>query len=121
MTLFVADENVDYLILTNLREQGYSVESIAEQCPSLKDSDVLQWALERQAVLLTEDKDFGELVFRQRKVNSGIVLYRLAGLTSQQKAERIVQAFTTHSNVFSGRFTVISSDQVRVRPNLSIS
>lgn len=52
---------------------------------------VLQRALERQAVLVTEDKDFGELVFRQRKMNAGIVLYRLPGLSPAEKVLRISQ------------------------------
>ena len=82
---------------------------------------VLQRALERQAVLVPEDKDFGELVFRQRKMNAGIVLYRLPGLSPAEKVLRISQAFATHSELFPGRFTVISPDQVRVRPNLSIT
>ena len=69
MTLFLADENVDFPIIARLRELDYSVQSIAEDCPSLNDTQVLQWALERDAVLLTEDKDFGELVFRRRLLN----------------------------------------------------
>lgn len=78
MTLYLADENVDLPIIARLRELGYNVQSVAEGWPSLNDTQVLQWALERQAVLLTEDKDFGELVFRQRRMNSGSL--RLAGL-----------------------------------------
>ena len=85
MTLFLADENVDFPIIARLRELGYRVESIAEDCPSIDDTQVLQWAFEREAVLLTEDKDFGELVFRQRLKNHGIVLYRLPGITPAEK------------------------------------
>ncbi len=51
MTLFLADENVDFPIIARLRELDYSVQSIAEDFPSLNDTPVLQWALERDAVL----------------------------------------------------------------------
>ena len=121
MTLYLADENVDAPIIDRLREVGYEVRSIAEECPGMNDTKVLQMALEMKAVLLTEDKDFGELVFRKRLMNSGVVLYRLPGLSPLERAERIVQAFTTHSSLFPGRFTVISSDQIRLRPNLALS
>lgn len=121
MSLYLADENVDFPILESLREQGYRVDSIAEDCPGLKDDEVLRLALERGAILLTEDKDFGELVFRLRKMNAGIVLYRLPGLSTTEKAARIVEAFQSHSDLFPGRFTVIALHQVRIRPNLSIT
>ncbi len=49
MTPFLADENVDFPIIARLRELGYKVQSIAEDCPSLDDTQVLQWALEREA------------------------------------------------------------------------
>lgn len=118
MSLFLADENVDFPVITRLRGAGYRVQSVAEDCPSLDDTKVLDLALELSAILLTEDKDFRELVFRRRLMNSGIVLYRLPGFGPSDKAGRIVQAFATHSGLFPGRFTVISLDQIRVRPNL---
>jgi len=121
MTIFLADENVDLPIIARLRELGYAVQSIAEDCPGVDDTWVLQCAFAREAVLLTEDKDFGELVFRRRLMNSGIVLYRLPGLSAAAKVERIVQAFSSHSELFPRRFTVISRDQIRVRPNLAVT
>ena len=80
----------------------------------------MELAVEQQAVVITEDKDFGELVFRQRRMNAGVVLYRLAGLSPPERLERVVQAFDSHSELFPGRFTVISLDQIRVRLNLSL-
>ena len=56
-----------------------------------------------------------------RKMNAGIVLYRLPGLSTTEKAARIVEAFQSHSDLFPGRFTVIALHQVRIRPNLSIT
>lgn len=53
-------------------------------------------------------------------MNAGIVLYRLPGLSPTDKANRIIEAFQSHSELFPGRFTVIALHQVRIRPNLSI-
>lgn len=60
----IADESVDYRIVTGLREQEISVYAVSEQKPSIKDEAVLAIAHNNGALLIPEDKDFGELVFR---------------------------------------------------------
>ena len=70
---FVADESVDYQIVSRLREDGHEVLYIAETQSGASDDSVLTQANLQQAVLLTSDKDFGDLVFRQNLVSSGIV------------------------------------------------
>jgi len=64
MTL-VADESVDGLIVRQLRHDGHSVVYIAEVDPSIDDREVLQHSSDAECVLITADKDFGDLVFRQ--------------------------------------------------------
>ena len=70
----VADENVDRQIVDRLRAHGHDVLSIAEVEPGIDDDVVLLKARESGALLLTGDKDFGELVFRRRLLSSGVVL-----------------------------------------------
>ncbi len=76
---FLADDNVDRQIADRLRSMGHNVEYVAEKDAGISDDEVLEMANEKNTLLLTADKDFGELVFRQRRVTSGIVLIRLAG------------------------------------------
>ena len=114
MTL-VADESVDGPIVQRLRDDGYDVLYVAELSPSVTDDEVLRQANDREALLLTGDKDFGELVFRQRLVYSGVVLLRLAGLSNAGKAEVVAAAFREHEIEFSGAFTVISPGHIRIR------
>jgi predicted nuclease of predicted toxin-antitoxin system len=78
----VADESVDGQIVDGLRAQGHDVFSIAESDPGIDDDVVLSRSVTADALLVTADKDLGELVFRQRRLHSGVVLVRLAGLTS---------------------------------------
>jgi len=66
------------------------------------------------AILLTADKDFGELVFRQGKVTRGIVLVHLAGLLPAIKAD-IIATIEDHGDEFLRSFTVITSGSVRIR------
>jgi predicted nuclease of predicted toxin-antitoxin system len=114
----VADESVDKQIVERLRQEGYEVLYIAEMEPSISDNTVLQRANEKNALLITSDKDFGELVFRQKLLSSGgIVLLRLSGLSNQLKAETVVDAFAKHVNDFIQAFSVVSPGAIRIRPN----
>lgn len=73
----VADESVDFRVVTRLHEIGITVYSIAEETPSITDSHVLSIALENKALLIREDKDFGELVFRLQLPHHGVLLIRI--------------------------------------------
>ena len=112
----LADESVDRPIVDRLRQQGHDVVSVAELSPSMADDQVLQCANERDALLVTANKDFGELVFRLGKVHRGVVLLRLAGLTAAVKAETVARVFQDHADTLVGSFSVVSSGAVRIRP-----
>lgn len=113
--IFLADENIDSEIVQRLRSDGHQVLSIAEMQPSIPDAAVLSLANTRKAVLLTSDKDFGELVFRQKRLHSGIILIRLAGLQSHEKANQISSVIHRHKDKLASSFTVITADSVRFR------
>ena len=70
MNLF-ADESVDRPVVERLREDSHDVTYVAELTPSVTDDELLREANTRSAVLVTADKDFGELVFRQGVIHSG--------------------------------------------------
>ncbi len=73
MNLF-CDESIDRQIVDRLRKDGHSILYVAELSPGITDDQVLAQADALQAPLLTADKDFGELVFRQRRASSGVIL-----------------------------------------------
>jgi predicted nuclease of predicted toxin-antitoxin system len=112
---FLADENVDKQIADNLRLMGHNVDYVAEKDAGISDDEVLEMANEKTALLLTADKDFGELVFRQRRVTSGVVLIRLAGLSPTRKAEIVVSAIKKHGTELKDSFSVITSGSIRIR------
>jgi predicted nuclease of predicted toxin-antitoxin system len=113
--MLLADESVDRPIVERLRLEGHETTYIAELAPSISDDEVLQKANTRNALLLTEDKDFGELVYRLGRVHAGIVLIRLAGLASAAKAETVAKVLQDHATELVGAFTVISPGGVRIR------
>ncbi len=106
---FVADEGVDRPIVERLRLEGHSVWYVAEMQPSIADDIVLDIANKLGALLLTADKDFGELVFRQQRLAIGVVLIRLAGLSPVNKAEIVAEAIKQHLSEVTGAFTVRSA------------
>lgn len=112
---FVADESVDKQIVDRLRAAGHSVLFIAEQEPGVNDEIVLARSREQDAVLVTADKDFGELVFRQHLVHCGILLIRLAGLRPEAKAELVQWAIQRHADALSSGFCVLTRRSFRAR------
>jgi predicted nuclease of predicted toxin-antitoxin system len=104
----VADEGVDRPVVERLRQDGHDVVYIAELSPSVADEEVLRQANARTAVLLTADKDFGELVFRQSLVHSGVVLLRLAGVANATKAEIVGEVCRARAVKLVDAFSVIS-------------
>jgi predicted nuclease of predicted toxin-antitoxin system len=113
----LADEGVDRQIVARLREEGHDVSYVAEMEPGIPDENVLALANREARALLTTDKDFGELVFRQRLLtSSSIILIRLPGLSSEGKARTVSSAIREHaSELVRGTFAVVTSGTIRVR------
>ena len=111
----LADEGVDRQIVDRLREDGHDVLYVAEVMPGISDDAVLDAANEANALLLTADKDFGELVFRQGRFTMGIVLIRLAGLSPIGKAKTVSSVIREHAAELRRAFTVITPGAVRIR------
>jgi len=115
---FIADESIDRQIVERLRHDGHHVGYVAEMKPGISDDTVLDLANQESALLLTADKDFGELVFRQHRLIHGVVLIRLAGLSPLRKAEIVASAINRHISELPHAFAVISPEVFRIRrPN----
>jgi predicted nuclease of predicted toxin-antitoxin system len=117
MNLF-ADESVDRPIVERLRRDGHEVPYVAEMTPGISDDAVLKQANSLEAVLLTADKDFGELVYRQGRIHSGVMLIRLDGLSPDAKASIVSTAIRDRGAALSDGFSVITPATVRIRRRL---
>jgi len=112
---FIADESVDQPIVDYLRKNNYNVTAIVEMDPGLPDKQVFDIANESKAILITADKDFGELVFLQNAITFGVILIRFSGLTLRKKTKIVYNAIKKHGNEIEGSFTVITPGIVRIR------
>ena len=111
----IADECVDFGIIRNLRANGVEVYSILEETASIQDVDVLKIANEQETILLTEDKDFGELVFRLKMPNHGVILVRMMENSRAEKIEKVVNVILQHYHQLKDAFSLITDDKVKIK------
>ena len=109
----VADESVDFRIVSQLRSIGFIVYAIVEQQPSITDESVLAIAFENESLLITEDKDFGELVFRLQLKHRGVLLIRID--EAELKISSVVQAIFKYYTEMLDKFSVINGKKLRIK------
>lgn len=112
---FLADENFPLDAVVAIRNAGYDVAWVMADSPGIDDLAVLARAQAEDRILLTFDKDFGELAFRRRLPStSGVILFRAIMETSQATAALVVAAITSRED-WRGHFSVIDSRRIRMR------
>jgi predicted nuclease of predicted toxin-antitoxin system len=109
------DECVAAELVARLRADGHDIAAAVGSAAGIADEDVLAQAAVAGRVLVTADKDFGELVYRLKRAHAGVVLLRLAGMLPAERAELVSAVFRDRAAELPGNFTVIGSDAVRVR------
>lgn len=113
---FLANENFPFDAVEALRQQEYDVVWIRTESPGMAEPEVLRCAQAEDRILLTFDKDFGELAFRTKlPATSGIILFRIAQPSSAVVAEKVIKVIALR-NDWAGHFSVIEDDKVRMRP-----
>ena len=110
----VADENCDFSLVIELRAAGYDVVSIAEQMAGADDQKVIDFARSERRLLLTEDKDFGQLVFAAAKENSGVILIRYPASTRSALTAAVLKFLSDNSEGLYSRFAVLEPGRARV-------
>lgn len=111
-----ANENLPEECVLRLRQSGHDVLWIREASPGSPDADELTRAHEENRLLITFDKDFGELVFRRgAKASHGIVLFRIAQPSAAIVAARVAAVLASRDD-WSGHFSVVEELAIRMRP-----
>lgn len=116
---FLIDESVEYRVVEFLRNLGHDVVAVTEEKPSMQDGNVLSLAHRTQRVLVTNDKDFGTLVFHDHRPHSGIILLRLAQENAASKTIALQSLFSRYRNSLSKSFIVVTKEKIRIRKNIS--
>lgn len=113
---FLADECCDAALVDALRGDGHDVLYAVESLRGATDEVVLTRAFSESRILLTEDKDFGELVYRLRRPAHGIVLLRFDVADRALKIPRLRDLLKRRGERLPGAFVVLEVDRVRIRP-----
>lgn len=110
---FLVDESAGPGLAASLREQGHEVLSIYNEARGLQDDQVIQWAYEGNWVLITSDKDSGELVYRERRPHKGVVLLRLENQRREYRVQAVRRLLERYGNRIPGSFVVVTEQKVR--------
>ncbi len=113
---FLADECCEAETVSLLRSEGHDVAYIPEVKPGATDSEILSLASEGKRLLLTEDKDFGELVFRLKKPAIGIILLRFDVSERKAKWNSLISLVREHGERIHGNFVTVDAEKSRFRP-----
>jgi predicted nuclease of predicted toxin-antitoxin system len=113
---FVANENIPLSSVRQIRAAGHEVFAVTESAPGITDADVLSWAVQEAAIVLTFDRDYGELIYRhQLPTPPGVIYFRFQPTTPNEPAIQLLELLASVEKVY-GLFTVIERSQVRQRP-----
>jgi predicted nuclease of predicted toxin-antitoxin system len=112
---FLADESCDFAIVRALRAEGYDVLAVSEVMQRSDDRELIEQASRERRILLTEDKDFGWLVYVSYTDSAGVILIRFPGDARQMLVDVFMHLVHTQGQELSGAFVVVQPGHIRVR------
>lgn len=112
---FLLDECADFRLAAFLSERGHDVTTIVHDHPrALKDREVLAIARRQSRVLITNDTDFGELIYRRRLAHRGVILLRMRSEVLSIKCARLEQVLAQFPDELD-QFVVVTDAGIRIR------
>ncbi len=110
---FLVDECTGPRVARWLREQSHEVFSVYEEARGISDEEILEKAYSEGWILITNDSDFGEKVYREKQPHHGVIFLRLRDERAASKIEAIRKLLTGYRNQLEDAFVVVSETQVR--------
>jgi predicted nuclease of predicted toxin-antitoxin system len=110
---FLVDECTGPAVARWLESQGFDVFSVYDQARGISDEEVLRKAFDENWVLVTNDKDFGNKVFRERRSHRGVIFLRLGDERAANKIGTLGRLLDGYGDRLADRFVVVTEEQVR--------
>jgi predicted nuclease of predicted toxin-antitoxin system len=111
---FLADENCDFAVIRALRAEGHDVLSVSDISPRAEDSDVIRLAVGEKRILLTEDKDFGQLVYAHGQETLGVIFLRFPISARKQISKEVVNLVRRQGEKLIGCFVTVQPGRIRI-------
>jgi predicted nuclease of predicted toxin-antitoxin system len=111
---FLADESCDFGVVRALRAAGFRIEAVSEISPGADDSAVMDLAIREKSVLITEDKDFGQLVYAHGEYSLGVLLLRYPFSSRKRLFNDVVKLAELTGEGLIGAFAVLQPGRVRI-------
>ena len=111
---FLADESCDFAVVRALRAAGFDVHCISESTPRAEDSEVIGLALREQRILLSEDKDFGRLVYSHGQETLGVIFLRFPTSARRQISRDVVNLVKQQGEKLARSFITVQPGQIRI-------
>ena len=113
---FLADVNIEKELVDYLTGQGYDTKWIPDYDCEMLDEDLLRMANFEERIFITNDKDFGELIFLQRKLSTGVILFRVKGQRTRDKVKLIRKLLERYGTKLLYHFVVATKNKFRFIP-----
>jgi len=111
---FLADESCDFAVVLALRAAGHDVLAVAEVARGAKDPEVIRLARGEGRVLLTEDKDFGQLVYARGQGGDGVVFLRFPAAARAQAPTAVLELVSKFGERLPTAFVVLEPGRARI-------
>ena len=111
---FLADESCDFAVVRALRAAGFNVLCISESSPRAEDSEVIRLAVRENRILLTEDKDFGRLVYSHGQETLGVIFLRFLTLARRRISRDVVNLVKQQGEKLAGSFVTVQPGRIRM-------
>lgn len=113
MNALLADESCDFRVVRALRAAGHDVSAVIELMPGADDATVIDIAVREQRIFVTEDRDFGQLVFAAAKPTAGVILLRFPAAARANLAALVVGVVAGYGEKLAERFVVFEPGRIR--------
>ncbi|KAF0158857.1 MAG: hypothetical protein FD159_944 [Syntrophaceae bacterium] len=112
---FLVDVGVGKKVENWLTENGYDVRSVRDIDSCARDSQIVKWAFDDQRMIITMDKDFGELVFNTGNQHAGVLILRLEDADGDTKVKVVKNILSNYSDRLNSNFCVYQDGKLRIR------
>ncbi len=113
--MILADENIEHYIISELRKAGIEVYSIYEQNRGITDKQIVEISRNPPRIILTEDKDFADIVFAYQTKNISVILLRYSIIERNETTKILIDILKNSLPLLIDKFTTITPKKIRIR------